>query len=243
MNKTYYCPVLARLTAVSVWTKGKYLLSRLSKPETCFYNGNDQNHAYRDLKTASERLFERKIRLQLDNGKELLTRFVQSVIFDPEAGAVNIRFATDIYPYLSELEKNFTKYRLANIVQLTSVYAVRLYELLICWLGQGLHNKEFDIDEFRRLMGADDKYTQFGQLKERVIVPALEQINEFTDHEIRVSYRKVGQYSASLLSVSTLRTLKKPKIGGSTTKKRNAPNKLKTPKMNVMTKQSICLPR
>ena len=36
MNKTYYCPVLARLTAVSVWTKGKYLLSRLSKPETCF---------------------------------------------------------------------------------------------------------------------------------------------------------------------------------------------------------------
>ena len=207
MNKTYYCPVLARLTAVSVWTKGKYLPSQLSKPETCFYNGNDQYNAYRDLKTASERLFERKIRLQLDNGKELLTRFVQSVIFDPEAGAVNIRFATDIYPYLSELEKNFTKYRLANIVQLTSVYAVRLYELLICWLGQGLHNKEFDIDDFRRLMGVDDKYSQFGQLKDRVITPALEQINEFTDHQIRVSYRKVGQYSALLLSVSTLRTL------------------------------------
>ena len=94
---------------------------------------------------------------------------------------VNIRFATDIYPYLSELEKNFTKYRLANIVQLTSVYAVRLYELLICWLGQGLHNKEFDIDDFRRLMGVDDKYSQFGQLKDRVITPALEQINEFTD--------------------------------------------------------------
>ena len=158
-----------------------------------FYNGNDQYNAYRDLKTASERLFERKIRIQLDNGKELLTRFVQSVIFDPDAGAVNIRFATDIYPYLSELEKNFTKYRLANIVQLTSVYAVRLYELLICWLGQGLHNKEFDIDDFRRLMGVDDKYSQFGQLKDRVITPALEQINEFTDHEIRVSYRKVGR--------------------------------------------------
>ena len=105
--------------------------------------------------------------------------------------------------YLSELEKNFTKYRLANIVQLTSVYAVRLYELLICWLGQGLHNKEFDMNEFRRLMGVDDKYNQFGQLKDRVITPALEQINEFTDHEIRVSYRKVGQYSASLLLVST----------------------------------------
>ena len=55
-----------------------------------------------------------------------------------------------------------------------------------------VHNKEFDIDDFRRLMGVDDKYSQFGQLKDRVITPALEQINEFTDHEIRVSYRKVG---------------------------------------------------
>ena len=36
-----------------------------------FYNGNDQYNAYRDLKTASERLFERKIRIQLDNGKRV----------------------------------------------------------------------------------------------------------------------------------------------------------------------------
>ena len=72
-----------------------------------FYNGNDQYNAYRDLKTASERLFERKIRLQLDNDKELLTRFVQSVIFDPNAGAVNIRFATDIYPLSKRARKEF----------------------------------------------------------------------------------------------------------------------------------------
>ena len=182
-----------------------------------FYNGNDQYNAYRDLKTASERLFERKIRIQLDNGKELLTRFVQSVIFDPEAGAVNIRFATDIYPYLSELEKNFTKYRLANIVQLTSVYAVRLYELLICWLGQGLHNKEFDIDDFRRLMGIDDKYSQFGELKKRVIVPALEQINEFTDHDIRVSYRKVGRVFRFIAFSFNVKDREKPKAIETTT--------------------------
>ena len=42
-------------------------------------------------------------------------------------------------------------------------------------------------------MGVDDKYSQIGELKKRVIDPAMEQINEFTDHEIRVSYRKVGQ--------------------------------------------------
>ena len=207
--------------------EGQVFTLTVEQARDLFYNGNDQYNAYRDLKTASERLFERKIRLQLDNGKELLTRFVQSVIFDPEAGAVNIRFATDIYPYLSELEKNFTKYRLANIVQLTSVYAVRLYELLICWLGQGLHNKEFDIDDFRRLMGIDDKYSQFGELKKRVIVPALEQINEFTDHQIRVSYRKVGRVFRFIAFSFNAKDVKQPKIGVLPQIQRNAQNKLK----------------
>ena len=207
--------------------EGQVFTLTVEQARDLFYNGNDQYNAYRDLKTASERLFERKIRLQLDNGKELLTRFVQSVIFDPEAGAVNIRFATDIYPYLSELENNFTKYRLANIVQLTSVYAVRLYELLICWLGQGLHNKEFDIDDFRRLMGVDDKYNQFGQLKDRVITPALEQINEFTDHEIRVSYRKVGRVFRFIAFSFNAKDVKKPKIGGTTTNIEKRPKQAK----------------
>jgi hypothetical protein len=42
-------------------------------------------------------------------------------------------------------------------------------------------------------MGIGDKYTQFGELKKGVIVPAIDQINEFTDHDVRVSYRKVGR--------------------------------------------------
>lgn len=207
--------------------EGQVFTLTVEQARDLFYNGNDQYNAYRDLKTASERLFERKIRLQLDNGKELLTRFVQSVIFDPEAGAVNIRFATDIYPYLSELEKNFTKYRLSNIVQLTSVYAVRLYELLICWLGQGLHNKEFDIDDFRRLMGIDDKYSQFGELKKRVIVPALEQINEFTDHEIRVSYRKVGRVFRFIAFSFNAKGVKQAKIGDTNTNTEKRPKQAK----------------
>ena len=66
-------------------TKGKYLLT-VEQARDLFYNGNDQYNAYRDLKTASERLFERKIRIQLITVKSCLLGFVQSVIFDPDAG-------------------------------------------------------------------------------------------------------------------------------------------------------------
>lgn len=155
-----------------------------------FYTKGDQRNAYRDLEDASERLFERKVRIALPKGKELLTRFVQSVVFDPEEGAVIIRFADDITPYLSQLERNFTQYRLQNVVQLTSTYAVRIYELIVCWTGQNQLFKEMEITDFREMLGLERKYKQFGELKRFVIEPALEQINDSTDFELDVSFRK-----------------------------------------------------
>ena len=155
-----------------------------------FYTKGDQRHAYRDLKDACERLFERKVRIDLPDNKELLTRFVQSVVFDPDNGHADIRFAKEILPYLSQLEANFTKYRLENVVQLTSFHAIRIYELIVSWAGQGQFYKEMLIDDFRILLGLGEKYKQNGQLKQFVITPAIEQINENTDFELDIAFKK-----------------------------------------------------
>ena len=137
-----------------------------------FYSRGDQRHAYRDLQVAAERLFERKVRIDLGGNEELLTRFVQTV-----------RFSHDVH-------KNFTQYRMSNIVQLTSSYAIRIYELLVSWAGQGVLFKELEIDEFRDLLALDGKYQKISELKARVVAPALEQINDSTDFELDVSFRK-----------------------------------------------------
>ena len=155
-----------------------------------FYSRGDQRHAYRDLQVAAERLFERKVRIDLGGNEELLTRFVQTVRFSHDVHKVELRFATGILPYLSQLEQNFTQYRMSNIVQLTSSYAIRIYELLVSWAGQGVLFKELEIDEFRDLLALDGKYQKISELKARVVAPALEQINDSTDFELEVSFRK-----------------------------------------------------
>lgn len=190
----------------------KSFVVTVEQAKDLFYDDKSADNAYRDLQRASERLFERKVKLSLGGRKELLTRFVQSVVFDPDEGAVTLRFATDIKPYLSQLEKNFTSYRVANIVQLTSQHAVRLYELAVCWLGQGVNRKELELDEFRDIMGLEGKYKQLGELKSRVITLALEQINESTDIDIKVAYRKVGRTYRYL----TLQLSRKPEKSIST---------------------------
>lgn len=155
-----------------------------------FYTKGDQRNAYRDMQDACERLFERKVRIALPEKQELLTRFVQSIVFDPENGTADLRFAYEILPYLSQLEANFTKYRLSNIVQLTSSHAVRIYELIVSWATQGQYYKEMEIDAFRELLGLGEKYKQNSELKARVTIPAMQQINESTDFELDISFRK-----------------------------------------------------
>lgn len=165
---------------------------RLSVEEArdLFYTKGDQRNAYRDMQDACERLFERKVRIALPESQELLTRFVQSIVFDPENGTADLRFAYEILPYLSQLEANFTKYRLSNIVQLTSSHAVRIYELIVSWATQGQYYKEMEIDAFRELLGLGDKYKQNGELRRFVTDRAVQQINESTDFELDINFRK-----------------------------------------------------
>ena len=165
---------------------------RLSVEEArdLFYTKGDQRHAYRDMQDACERLFERKVRIALPESQELLTRFVQSIVFDPENGTADLRFAYEILPYLSQLEANFTKYRLSNIVQLTSSHAVRIYELIVSWATQGQYYKEMEIDAFRELLGLGEKYKQNGELRRFVTDRAVQQINESTDFELDINFRK-----------------------------------------------------
>ena len=76
-------------------------------------------------------------------------------------------------------------------------------------------------------MGVDDKYSQFDSLKTVLLPPALEQINEFTDHQIRVSYRKVGRVFRFIAFSFNAKDVKQAKIGETTTKTEKRPKQAK----------------
>ncbi|MDD3575736.1 MAG: replication initiation protein [Halothiobacillus sp.] len=78
-----------------------------------------------------------------------------------------------------------TSYDLINLIGLSSNHHIRCYEYLVLKLSEG-HEHTTSIDEFRTLMAAKDKYPRFPNLKNRILDPAIEAINRFTD--ITVSY-------------------------------------------------------
>ena len=166
-----------------------YTLTVEQAKDLFFTNENAQN-VYRDMARAVEKLYERDVKIQLPDNETLQTRFVSSIVWSPDKYQITLKFAPDIRPYLSELRNNFVGYKLKNVVQLTSSYAIRLYEKLVGWAVQGQYYKEMEIAEFREMLAIGDKYSQIGQLKKYVIEPAAQQINANTDFTLDVSFKK-----------------------------------------------------
>lgn len=175
----------------------KFIIS-VDTMKNLFYKDTTRGNAYRDLKKAADRLFDREVTIRLDKNKRLRTRFVSGVLFDPDNAEITVTFAEDILPYLTELSANFTKYRLHEVAELSSVHAIRLYELIVMWTNQYQYSKVLDLHDFKEIMGVADKYKKFSQLRERVIDKAIEEINEKTNYTVSVSYKKVVRTYTSM---------------------------------------------
>lgn len=94
---------------------------------------------------------------------------------------------------ITRLEEQFTKYELQQISELSSAYAVRLYELLIAWRSTG-QTPVIELAEFRQKIGVlDDEYTRMGNFKDRVLNLAIAQINEHTDIKVKCEQHKKGR--------------------------------------------------
>jgi len=156
-----------------------------------------RNTAYQALKDACRNLFERKFSYQKltykGNIEKVTSRWVQKVSYVENEGLVRIKFSEDVLPLITNLEKHFTSYALEQVSKLTSVYATRLYELLICWRSTGT-TPFIKLEDFRKKIGIfDNEYPRMDNFKRIVFDPAVKQINEHTDIKVNYEQHKQGR--------------------------------------------------
>ena len=119
-----------------------------------------------------------------------------------EDGLLTTSIYPELFPYFKEAqERLFTRFNIQNIKPLTSIHAIRMYELAKQFDDTGW--REISLEEFRRMMKIEDKYKQVKDLKKRVLEPAKRQINERTDINIDYELIKQGRrYTKIRLKIS-----------------------------------------
>lgn len=161
------------------------------------FNINDKT-AYTVVKEASKGLFDRYVTYHdknPKNGKDrsFHCRWVDKVGVEPDSGIVYIRFTSDVIPLITRLESHFTSYEIDKVANLTSSYAIRLYEILISWRDVGKTPK-YEIEDLRSKLGVEPKqYQRMNNFKARVLELAIDQINKYTDITANYNQHKKGK--------------------------------------------------
>lgn len=117
---------------------------------------------------------------------------------DPTDGTyITIQFSPLIEPYLFDLKEKFTVVDLEKAAKLNTPFSFRLYQWLVKAKNLRLNKDgcsiavELEIEWMKEQSGNKGSYPQWRDYKERVIQPAVDQINSKTD--ISVIWKPIKQ--------------------------------------------------
>lgn len=185
-----------------------YMISRIDKGDTGFRLETIQIREYCDLFGINyDGSNKKKIResvlalgkkcfiLPVAPGREKLFRWIDDAEIDYKEGVLYIKLAESLRPYYLNLTEKFAPYQLGYTVSFRSKYSYVLYEFL-----KSNEFKQFfyyDVEKAKKEW-AYEKYKNFADFKRFVLDPAISEINEFTDINVKYEAEKVGKTYTNL---------------------------------------------
>jgi plasmid replication initiation protein len=158
----------------------------------------DADRQYTALKKVTERLIARGLKIrEPDEGKYIQVSWLSSATYLEKEGLVTLRFDPALKPYLLKLKSCFTKIEISELFKMKSVYAMRIFELLVQYIHIGV--RQTTIEELKNYLGIEEgAYRLYAHLKARVIEHATSEINKKTDYKVRYDEIKKSRKVASI---------------------------------------------
>lgn len=152
--------------------------------------------AYLALTEAEDSLFKRQFTITNEDGSVTKSRWIQDANYRKGEGRILVTLTRVVIEHVTKIdgfEQYFTSYHLRKTSEFKSVYAIRLYELLMQWKTIG-KTPMFELNKFRSQLGIGiNEYTRMEAFKRRVLDIAIDQINEFSDITIKYEQHKKGR--------------------------------------------------
>lgn len=149
--------------------------------------------AYTALKDATNELYERSI-VEIKGKRVTKDRWVSRVAYHDGEGWAELSFSPHITPHLTSLGKNFTEYRLGQVANLRSTYAVRLFEWCIQFVDNGW--LVISLDDLTQRLGV--AYTRYVDVRRKVIEPAVKELQAKSNLDITWEPVKEGRAVKSI---------------------------------------------
>lgn len=164
-----------------------------------FFGVND-NDAYVKIKAVPENLLKKVVTIPYnEDGEERFLKtglIAQATIPKKKEGYIELSFHPDLKPYLLQLKRTFLSYDIRNVLKISSVYSIRIYELLKQY--EKIGHREFDLETLKVILGVSDKYKLYGHFKSRIISKAQKDLKKHTDIYFEYKEKKIKRKVVSI---------------------------------------------
>jgi len=134
--------------------------------------------------------------LKLEDGRLTTVSWLNKAYIksDEDGAEITVKFDKEMMPYLFQLQRYYTQYKLKNVLSYQGKYSIRLYEIIRSYYTQRdierMNDKEivFSAQEIRELLLIKPIYPAWTDFEKRVIKPAVKEINLYCD-EFEVTYQ------------------------------------------------------
>ena len=147
--------------------------------------------AYSQLKKAADDLRGRYFSYINTKGNRVSVHWVIRIEYGD--GKISFYFTNEVLFMLSIFNHNhpYTKFTIKEVLQLKGSHSIQLYQLLKQY--ENIGHRDFKEEEFRNIFELQNKYSLLWNLKKRVIVPAVSEINKSTELQVSFSNLKDGK--------------------------------------------------
>lgn len=154
----------------------------------CQFTGTNK---YNLVKTVARKLRNRSLEYTKPEGGWYITGWINSADYKAGQGIIEFSFDERIKSELLQLQSAFVLTDSQLLMKFDRDYSVRMYFLLKKWLKLRDITKELKF--FRERFELGKTYDKLSNLKDKVIEPALKEINEKSDIKVRHEYIKEGR--------------------------------------------------
>ncbi|MFZ3577453.1 replication initiation protein [Virgibacillus sp. DJP39] len=171
----------------------RYKLSVKDFYELLGYKGTPK---YSEMREITKKLMGKILEIK-EGGKLTQVSWLSFVEYNKTSGSVSLSFDPNLKPYLLQLKREFTSYKLKNIMELKNSYSIRIYEILKKW--QTVKQVEIPLEKLRKMVGVNDKYREYHNFKKRVLIPSQKEVKNKTDISFEYEEIKHGRKVIAIL--------------------------------------------
>lgn len=159
--------------------------------------GISSQNLYRDIEGMCKNIISNPVYIKKGESWKMIP-WVSFAEYMDGKGILRIKLNEELKPYVLGLQKCYTQYQIGQILNMSSVYAIRIFEMIIMKLRNINIPREgkyitCTVQELREACQCEDCYSQFGMFRKKVLDIAVREIRERTSFFVGYKYEKEGR--------------------------------------------------